>query len=398
VTPKIDSDIGILVYTTNYRGCGGKIRVRNDDFTVSEVLDKKITALLSQEDGFAVYKLKKSGIDTNHALQTIFERFGVHLKALGLKDSSAQTEQFVCSMTKNKSLQNYSDEKISLQKIGFVKKPLSAKDMIGNNFTIKVTGANDNISNFKECDRVLNFYGYQRFGSKRPLTHLVGKALVQKRFDKAVELILSYQSEFDTREHNDLRKMMADQSKYLETLSLIPKQMDLERILLREMIEHSNPQKALHKLPLSIRRLYVDAYQSYLLNLTLSKSYEYGEELFTPKHGDVCYDKIAKLGKYENDPDQNLAVPLIGYSYFKKTRFDYHISKILEEEQVSAKDFYIKEMQEISVEGGFRTARMVCTDFVANNDTAKFTLQRGSFATILMREIIKPPDPLGAGF
>lgn len=395
--PKIDSDIGILSYTTSYSGCGGIIRSSHGDFTVSEVLDKKTISTLSGE-GFAVYRLKKSGIDTNHALERIFKKSGVHLKALGLKDAAAQAEQFVCSMGKNKFLPNYSDEKISLEKIGFAKKPLSAKDMVGNHFTIKITGAKDDISNFTENDKILNFYGYQRFGSKRPVTHLVGKALVQKRFGDAVDLILSYTSEYDSEENTKIRKMMEDSSKYSEALQLIPRQMDLEIILLREMIEHANPQKALYKLPLSIRRLFVDAYQSYLFNLTLSNSYEYGEELFAPQQDDVCYDKNAKLGKYEMEPHQNTAIPLVGYSYFKKTRFDYHISKILAEQEVSPKDFYIKEMQESSSEGGFRTARMVCTDYIAKKDTASFTLQRGSFATIIMREIMKPSDPLRSGF
>jgi tRNA pseudouridine13 synthase len=226
----------------------------------------------------------------------------------------------------------------------------------------------------------------------------VGKAIVQKRFDDAVRLVLSYSSEHDSPENTKIRKMLEDQSKYSEALQTIPKQMDLERVLLKEMIQHNNPKKAFYKLPLSIRRFFVDAYQSFLFNLTLSRSYEFGENLFTSQQGDVCYDKNAKLGKYEMDPQQQLAIPLVGYSYFKKTRFDFHISKILSEQEVSERDFYIKEMQEVSNEGGFRTARIVCADFEAKKDTARFTLQRGSFATIVMREIIKPSDPLKAGF
>lgn len=396
--PKIDSEIGILTHTTNYSGCGGRIRVHHGDFKVLEILDKKTLESFSQDTGYAVYKLKKSGIDTNHALQTITKKFGVRLKALGLKDSAAVSEQFVCSMAKNRLLSNHSNEKFSLEKVGFAKKPLSAKDMVGNHFVIKITDAEHDISDFAEHDKVLNFYGYQRFGSTRPMTHLVGKALVQKRFADAVDIILSYTSEYDSEENTKIRKIMADPSKYSEALRIIPKQMDLETILLREMISHGDPQKAFCKLPLPVRRLFVDAYRSYLFNLTLSKSYRYGEELFVPQQDDVCFDKHAKLGKYEMEQHQHTAVPMVGYSYFKKTRFDHHISKILEEQEVSPKDFYIKEMQEISSEGGFRTARLVCGDFAAKNDTASFTLQRGSFATILMREIMKPADPLKATF
>jgi len=37
------------------------------------------------------------------------------------------------------------------------------------------------------------------------------------------------------------------------------------------------------------------------------------------------------IGKYEKDPEQRLAIPIVGHSYFKKTRFDYYISEIYEE-------------------------------------------------------------------
>ena len=39
--PKIDSEIGISVYTTKFPGCGGIIKKQNDDFTVSEVITEK---------------------------------------------------------------------------------------------------------------------------------------------------------------------------------------------------------------------------------------------------------------------------------------------------------------------------------------------------------------------
>ena len=36
--PKIDSEIGILAYTTGFIGCGGTIRKQKDDFNVSELI------------------------------------------------------------------------------------------------------------------------------------------------------------------------------------------------------------------------------------------------------------------------------------------------------------------------------------------------------------------------
>jgi tRNA pseudouridine13 synthase len=249
-----------------------------------------------------------------------------------------------------------------------------------------------------DYDKVLNFYGYQRFGSKRPVTHLIGKALLQKNYSQAIDLLLSFTSEYDNKENTDIRKKLSDKSNYSKMLDEIPFQMDLERTVVSQRIKQDDPKNAIRALPLGIRRFFVQAYQSFLFNNTLSSAFEDGEDLFNAKEGDVCYDKSGIIGKFTNELDQRLAVPFIGYSYYKKTRFHYQISKILDHEEISPKDFFIKEMQEISNEGGFRNAAVMCSDFKVKQDWVSFSLSRGSFATIVLREIIKPDDPILAGF
>lgn len=396
--PKIDSQIGISVFSTTFNGIGGQIRTEAEDFRVSEVISDKSLKLITSQDGYAVYKLKKKKIDTNHALSDIFRKKGIRLKALGLKDAFAVTEQFVCSDNKGRSLENYTSEKYSLEKIGFTKKPLSKKDMIANHFKIKISDCSDNLSDFTDYDKILNFYGYQRFGSKRPVTHLIGKALLQRNFKKAVELIVSFTSTYDSKENTEIREKLVDKSNYKKYFDQVPLQMDVERIVLQEMIEHDDAQKAIHAIPLSLRRFYVQAYQSFLFNQALSAAFIDGENLFNSQEGDVCYDLHGILGKHVKGLDQHLALPFVGYSYYKKTRFDFQISKILEMEEISPKDFFIKEMQEISSEGGFRQAAIQCTNYSAKGTTVEFSLSRGSFATILLREIMKPDDPILAGF
>ena len=396
--PKIDSQIGILVHSTKFNGIGGRIKDEAEHFNVNEVLSQKSLKSIILQDGYAVYKLKKRKIDTNHALSDIFKKTGIRLKSLGLKDASAVTEQFVCSDSKSKSIDNFSSEKYSLEKIGHVKKPLSKKDMIGNHFRIKISDCVGNLSDFTEYNKILNFYGYQRFGSKRAVTHLIGKALLQRNFKKAVDLLLSFTSTYDSKENTEIREKLADPSNYKKYLDQVPPQMDVERIVLQEMIEHDDPQKAIHAVPLPLRRFYVQAYQSFLFNHALSAAFNDGENLFAAQEGDVCYDSHGTIGKYVKGLDQFLALPFVGYSYYKKTRFDFQISKILQTEEITPKDFFIKEMQEISNEGGFRQAAIQCTDYSSKDTTVEFTLSRGSFATIVLREIMKPEDPLGSGF
>lgn len=396
--PKIDSDIGIFVYTTNFLGCGGVIRKQKEDFNVSELITDKSNSRICSESGFAVYKLQKNGIDTTHALDEIFRKYGIRLKSLGLKDASAITEQFVFTTYKTDKHIEINKPKYNLKKVGFTDKVLSKKEMIGNHFQIKIDGASDELSKFSEFDKILNFYGYQRFGSRRPVTHLIGRAMIQKDFSGAVDLLLSFTSEYDNAENTKLRELMSDISKYPEALKIIPKNMDLEKIALKEMIEHNDPIRALRALPLSIRRFFVQSYQSYIFNHTLSRSFDAGEELFCPQSDDVCYDKNGELGKFENDPLQRLSIPFVGYSYYKKTRFHHYIEKILQDEEITHKDFFSKEIQEISNEGGFRNSSIKCDDYNVNDNIVSFSLSRGSFATIILREIIKPENPLTSGF
>jgi len=398
VIPNLDSQIGIAVYSTEFDGIGGKIRVVPEDFQVTEKISQRAQNSINDQEGYAIYKLKKKKIDTNHALSDVFRKKGIRLKSLGLKDASAITEQFVCSGNKGKTIENFSTDKYSLEKIGFVKKPLSKKDMVSNHFKIKISDCSNDLSSFIEYDKILNFYGYQRFGSKRPVTHLIGKAILQRDFKKAVELILSFTSPYDSKENTEIREKLSDKENYEKYFDQVPHQMDIERIVLKEMIEHGDALRAIRSIQISLRRFYIQAYQSFLFNQSLSSAFSDGENLLEAQPSDVCFDFHGVIGKYVKGLDQRLALPFVGYSYYKKTRFDNQISKILKQEEIAPKDFFIKEMQEVSSEGGFRQAAIRCSDYLSYETTVEFSLSRGSFATILLREIMKPKDPILASF
>ena len=395
--PEIDSEVGLSVYSTKFSGSKGKIKQSNEDFQVSEVISEKALGTISEDNGLSVYLLTKNGIDTTHALHDIEKRYGLSLRALGLKDSNAVTEQFVQTKTVSRSLEKIEGKKYSLKRIGFSKKPIAKQDMLGNKFRIKISDST-NISQFDEYDKILNFFGYQRFGSKRPITHLVGKAIIQKNYQKAIDFLLGYSSKYDSDENNHYRKLISERKSDSEVIDELPKSMDIEITILKSLVKSDDQKIAIRKIPLQMRRFYVQAYQSYIYNKTLSMAFAYEEDLFLPQENDVCYDRTNKLGKFQNELGQRLTVPLVGHSYFKKTRFDYYIRKILEEEEILPSDFLIKDFQEISAEGGFRNSSIQCDDFHTSNDVVEFQLTRGSYATIVIREILKPEDPLSCGF
>jgi len=59
-------------------------------------------------------------------------------------------------------------------------------------------------------------------------------------------------------------------------------------------------------------------------------------------------------------------------------------------------------MQELSEAGGFRQASYFCKDFAYSVEdeyvVVEFSAPKGSYATSLLRELIKPFDPILAGF
>lgn len=396
--PKIDSEIGISVYATQTNGTGGRIKTSNDTFIVKEILSDKALKSISDNNGFSVYILQKNGIDTMHALRDVEKRFGLVLKSMGLKDANALTEQYVFSKTISKSFEKIEGKNYLLRRIGFIKKPFSKKDMIGNHFEIKIDNLLKPLSDFKEYEKILNFFGYQRFGSRRPITHHVGKSIIQQNYEKAVDFLLNFCSEYDTEKNNANRRIISERVSNASAIETIPKSMDIEISILKKLSETNDMKVAIRSISLQMRRFYIQAYQSYIFNKTLSLAFDYGEDLLNPKEGDVCFDRNYMLGKFQNDPHQRLAVPLVGHSYFPKTRFDFYIQKILKEEEISIQDFFIKDFQEISIEGGFRNSLIQCNNFEINNDTVKFNLSRGSYATIVLREILKPENPLENGF
>ena len=402
--PDIDSEVGLLCYSTGFPGCGGRIRASPGDFEVGEILSPDAARSIGGSGGYPVYSLSKEGIDTRHALSGLFRRTGVRLRALGLKDANAVTTQYAYSGTRAAGIDRFEGGRYSFRRLGYTKRPLSKRHMAGNRFSVRITGSASDPGAFGEHGRILNFYGYQRFGSARPVTHLIGKALVQGRYDDAVDCLLSSTSGRDSDANNRIRREMADRSRLGEVRGRIPPGMDLERIVASELADHGDPLAALRALPVDMRRFYVQAYQSYLFNLTVGTAHGSGEDMFEPQDGDVCYDAGGSLQKSRGAPGrgggggERLAVPVVGYSYYKKTRFHPYVSRIMGEQGVAPRDFYIKDLQEASGEGGFRGAAVAVDDFAADGGRVSFTLSRGSFATVVLREIIKPADPLASGF
>jgi tRNA pseudouridine13 synthase len=261
-----------------------------------------------------------------------------------------------------------------------------------------------------EICNIGNFYGLQRFGSERLVTHLVGKEIVKRNFDRAVHLLLSYTTEYDTPASKEIREKSSDPSNYGQLIKRLPRGMDIERQVMSALAGGKDAISALRSVPITIRRLFVQAYQAFVFNKSLSRSIATGADLLRPERGDLCFEMegpstFGRVIKFENYVGGHRTVPairMVGTTFQPgKGRFDIVTKTVLEEEGVEPGDFYIKEMQELSQQGGFRQAPLWCTGFRYRNGPSvvvEFALPKGSYATTLLRELVKPADPIRAGF
>lgn len=409
--PNIDKMAGIKLYSTRFEGIGGSIKLKNEDFKVLELLvdsiSNNISSFTDKSYRFPVFLLHKSGMDSNHAIIEISNQLGTRIKVLGIKDSKADTMQYATS--DGKKFREGKTTHTNLTLLGYSRQSLKKSHIMGNQFQIKISNiTKSNISEFiPEIRNIPNFYGLQRFGSERLVTHLVGREIIKRNFKRAVELFLCHTTEYDTQFSKEIREKCRDPNNYGRVVKIIPRGMDLERNILRALINGKDYIGALRSVPINIRRLFVHAYQAYMFNQTLSCIIRDGESITNCSKNDFCFKlenplTLGKLLKYAGEDSSNLvpAMHLPGYSFKPpEGRFERNLSLIMKEENISPKDFYLKEMQELSVEGGFRQLPLLVNDFsYSDNLLISFKIPIGSYATILLRELMKPFDPIKSGF
>lgn len=415
--PRIDQLAGIGCYCTDFQSIGGLIKKDNEGFRVSEIIDQSVfenvSLVQNSSHRYPLYTLEKKGIDSHHALLEIRNDLGLALRIMGMKDAKATTKQYASSM----QVHNIPKQKVCRTKhtllilMGFTTRPVGKESLRGNEFSITIFDPKSSeLSEFKtELEKVANFYGLQRFGSERLVTHLVGREIVRRNFKKAAELLLSYTTEYDSEKSREIRHKSLDPKNYPIILKHLPKGMDIEYQLMNAFVNGKEPISALRSISINIRRLFIHAYQSYIFNRCLSNAVLEGENILSSASGDLCFEidgplTFGKIRKFSPAIDSNArvipALRLVGYSFQPgKGRFELVTKKIMEEENVRPRDFYIKEMQEMSDSGGFRQAPLCCREFNYKGSLVlSFKLPKGSYATTLLREIMKPTDPIAVGF
>ena len=417
-TSELDRELGMDAYASEAPPCRALVRSSRDDFRVDEVVSLEDLSTEAKAGLYPVYRVEKRSIDTMHMEGELSAALGSRVSYGGLKDKKAVTSQYVsASSLKSEAPGTVIRPDFDARLVGYLPTPITRGSVLGNRFSIilreccpKVSESISVAFDLARRRMVPNFFGYQRFGTSGIGTHRIGRAMVKRRFDDAVELMLLRPRESDDEGTKAAREAMA-KGDFQGGARLLSPGQDLERkVALRLARDPEDSIAAMRGVPVKMRRLYVQAYQSYIFNRAVSNAVAGGLDISAAKQGDN-WGEVGPGGTPDpkvrgaRETPEDGAIPMVqlaGYAYRDYgSRFDALTSRVMGEEEVSARDFYIKEMQEVSAEGGFRPAHLLAADLafetVGEDASLSFTLSKGQYATVLLREIIKPADPRESG-
>ncbi len=441
--------MGIEVYATETSGVGGRIRESAEDFVVEEVLvdgsKASVTGVVSprvigstaNRQRFLLCTMVKRNWDTFIAIKNVAKSLGIdqiRIQFAGIKDAKAITAQHITIdniSAEDAAKVNVKD--VSVHPIGYIRECLSLFYLLGNNFTITIKNKaveadvkmqlEQTITELAALGGVPNFYGHQRFGTTRAVTHIVGKALMEGKFEEAAMLFLANPSVNEHPLSRKARQELQDSKDFKKASETFPKQLRFERLMLLHLAEHPDDYiGAFQRLPPKLQALFVQAYQSYLFNRFLSERVKAGLPLNEATVGDFVVGversglpltTIAKTVTTETLTQVNgqikagklrVALPFFGLKQKMSGGIMGEIeNRVLMQEGVGVGDLWVNELSRVGGKGGLRTVLTPLKDFMfqtvtGGDATLNFTLLRGCYATVVLREVMKPTDLIAAGF
>jgi tRNA pseudouridine13 synthase len=455
--PKIDKALSIEVYVTETLGTGGAIRSAVDDFAVEEVLvdgsqakiektseSHALRATLSKQ-GFLLCVLVKRNWDMFIAIRNIARQLGIsqeQISIAGIKDAKAVTAQHItiehCTI---EDIAKVNVKDVEIRPVGYFRDKLAPYYLLGNNFRIAIKAVNlagqtiarriaETIQELEAVGGIPNFFGHQRFGTTRPITHLVGEAIVKGNFENAAMLFLAAPSVYEHPESRQARRELQATQDFKQALQNFPRQLRYERLMLSHLVEKpSDFVGAFQRLPVKLQALFVQAHQSYLFNRFLSERIRSGFALNRAEIGDYVVSversglPMVRTGKLVDAAalaetneairigKMRVALPLVGdRQRLSQGAMGQIEQQILDAEGVKQENFNVAALPEISGRGELRAIVSPIKNFKVRNISRsagnlkehqaelEFMLLRGSYATVLLREIMKPKNPIGAGF
>ncbi|MFZ0698616.1 MAG: tRNA pseudouridine(13) synthase TruD [Thermoplasmata archaeon] len=425
--PDTDRAVGLEFYATRSPGVAGTLKANADAFRVREISAYPVP----DPDGrFVVVRIKSRNWEQHELASALARRLGLAPNAIrwaGTKDRRAVTERLFSYVGPLPEADIHLADATILEAYR-ARDGLSLGHHYGNAFEIRVNGlpvsAGDAAVAYgavrrelEEAGRFPDLFGLQRFGEVRPVTHDVGRALVQGRVGEAVEIYLARIPPGDDPGRSPARAAYAADHDAARALQDFPREYRFERSMLEHLARGHPPERAFRALNRELRLLFVHAYQSLLFNRWVSLRRSLAIPLEVPEEGDyvlrvgrdgtmrgqdaipVDRDNVPECADLAQRGRAVVAGPLIGFETPRRPgRVGELLDRLLAEEEVTTKQFELPHTPDISSAGTWRPATLALPPIGISPDPSgpdgegvwfRFALPKGAYATILLREFLK---------
>ena len=263
-----------MEYITKTDGIGGIIKYNYEDFNVIEVSNFN-----NVPDGkYLIAELYKKNWDLNHCIKVISNKLNISYKRIGFagtKDKRAITIQKISIYNiKKEQLESISIKDINLKYLGYSNKKIEIGDLIKNKFEVTIRhlkyDKQKTISLIENTTKeivfnggVPNYYGIQRFGDKREITHLIGYYILKRNYKQAVLTYLTYYSEQEDESTKKMRQYILKEMNFKEALKICPLYLSPERTLLESLIKNKEDYlDSILNFPNNLFMMFIHSYQS----------------------------------------------------------------------------------------------------------------------------------------
>jgi len=451
----IERAVGMEYYVSDADGVGGQLRRDPADFRVTEI-EAFDPDPLDADPGAYPHVLVRATLrswDTNDFASALSDSLGISRERVswaGTKDKHAVTTQlFTVAKVDPEDLRAVELGDVDLELLGRTGRKILFGDLAGNDFEIRVRDADTptnaaavtaDLAAFAAGDQsgsgpgdeplepgdavettvgVPNYFGQQRFGSKRPVTHEVGLEIVRGNWKGAVLAYVGTPHEREPDGTREARAYVDETEDWQGALERLPNRLGYERSICHRLVENgaNGPEDfrdALEAVPANLQRLFVNAAQSYAFNRILSERLERGLPFHEPVAGDVvCFrdadapedfplpdtdrtqrvteDRLRTVRRHCERGRAFVTAPLVGTETELADGEPGEIERaVLAELALSPGDFDLPDEFDSS---GTRRAILLRTDLAVEHDddslTFDFALPKGSYATVVLREYLK---------
>lgn len=430
-SPDFEQTIGIGTFFTDSTGIGGKLRTCAEDFGVTELF---LYPKKDDDGSFLIAEVSSKNWENHRLVRELSKRLKISQKRIsfaGTKDKRACSTQLMSFQGVTKEdVENISLNDVWIKNIYRSDKPIRLGSLLGNRFEITIRNIDQSVQP-DQIDSIAsvihrnggfpNYYGIQRFGVIRPITHLVGRHIMQDDFESAVMAYIAHPMMGEPEHTYALREELEKTRDFSKALHSYPNTLNFEKAMLnRLVVDPDDFVGALQQLPKNLLLMFINAYQSFLFNKMLSKRIHHHIPLHEAVVGDIVFplrnntldDQPIKVNqvnieKVNRQISKNKAVVtglLVGYeSVFSEGVMGNIEKDVIKDENIDYRDFIIPKIPFLSSKGSRRSllAQVQNIDWTLQQDSLqhdkqalclRFELHKGCYATSLLREFMKSED------